>query len=99
MDYWRTEFGGGYAVPPEITAAGLVDCSWHNDVCPSFCLPEQADHEGAVRLWVDHPDPDQRERGSDAPRYLVSDGAGGDEFYEGENVHDALAALRAQATP
>lgn len=72
---WRKEFGGAYQVPAEIEAAVsaglLVDVSWHNDVCPCFVAGEE-DNDGnfPVRLWVEHPDTNQREfQGPD--RFLV----------------------------
>jgi len=62
---WRSEFGSDWAVPQEIDAlvssGQLEDSSWHNDTSPSFrrTTPEQ---DGSIKmLWVDHPDPDQRE--------------------------------------
>lgn len=60
MEKWEAEFGAAYAVPDEIRAlanAGkLEDISWHNDVCPSFSVAD-----GSVKLWVDHPEREQRE--------------------------------------
>ena len=39
----------------------FVDCSWHNDACPRFQFPAEANHYPKLILWVDHPDPSQRE--------------------------------------
>jgi hypothetical protein len=99
VDYplWLREFGPDFFVPLELELAGLVDLSWHNDVCPSFCLPEAADTENPIRLWIDHPVAALRERGADAPRFLVTDGGGGLDIYEGEDFAAALAALRTAA--
>ena len=63
---WVTEFGADYDVPDAIAALG--DRSWHNDACPSF-----GDLEGDVRVWVEHPDPGQRESGG--PRFAVTPAA------------------------
>ena len=63
---WRSEHGEDYAVPKEIEAlvasGWLTDESWHNDACPSFTryYPEIGEQTN-IRLWVDHPDPGQRE--------------------------------------
>jgi len=74
---WREEFGDDYAVPALIDrlidAGRLMDLSWHNDVCPSVCLPPGAagPDERTPRLWMDHPDPNMRETGPDGTRYNV----------------------------
>jgi hypothetical protein len=58
---WRNQFRD-HPVPPEIdelVSSGVVqDTSWGNDVCPSF---EMYRHGQGIRIWVDHPDPRQRE--------------------------------------
>ena len=58
---WRNQFRD-YPVPAEIDGLALsgvvVDTSWGNDICPSF---EMYRHGHGIRIWVDHPDPDQRE--------------------------------------
>jgi len=53
---WKEEFGEEFAVPPEISNQ-MLDDSWHNDVCPRFTSPDISN----IVVWVDHPDPDQRE--------------------------------------
>ena len=64
---WKREFYESYAVPAEIeslVAAGtLSDISWHNDVCPSFCLEEDDENsdEKVLKLWVENPDVNKRE--------------------------------------
>lgn len=59
----RSEFPT-YPVPAiieEAVKAGLIeDTSWHNDVSPSFEAYGKNRRE-ARRLWLDHPDPKQRE--------------------------------------
>jgi hypothetical protein len=50
---WLKEFGEDFAVPSDMPA-GFEDVSWHNDACPSFHL-----RDGSLKLWVDHPDPEQ----------------------------------------
>lgn len=68
---WRDEFGEEFAVPQEVVEmvddGRLTDESWHNDACPSFTA-RRADGK-QVRLWVDHPDPQMREMGSEWPRF------------------------------
>jgi hypothetical protein len=58
---WRNPFRD-YPVPGEIdgpaTAGVIVDTSWGNDSCPTF---EMYRHGQGIRIWVDHPDPRQRE--------------------------------------
>jgi hypothetical protein len=58
---WRNQFQD-YPVPGEIeslaTSGVIVDTSWGNDICPSF---EMYRHGHGIRIWVDHPDPEQRE--------------------------------------
>jgi hypothetical protein len=39
-----------------LLAAGWIDQSWHNDVCPRFVSADNA-----RVLWIDHADPEQRE--------------------------------------
>lgn len=101
---WITEHGSEYAVPSEITKAeGLVDLSWHNDACPSFGVDEYPDD--SLRIWVEMPDPIDRESESDgrfvvnyvhygtdpAPLPDASDGCS--EIYNGNDAHDALTAF------
>lgn len=75
---WVSEFGQEWAVPDVIAMAeGIEDMSWHNDVCPSFGrhVPERGDeYAHTVRVWCDHPDPDESGWGprGDAPRFTVS---------------------------
>lgn len=103
MSGWRAEFGADYAVPPEVSAAGLIDVSWHNDACPSFIRPEdEADFidghgQCVARLWVEHPDPDQREYRA-TKRYSVTIEGGdtpddGPAFESETDIAGALAAL------
>src|SRR5690349_2766162 len=76
---WRREFGAGYAVPASIGGhPGLADVSWHNDASPSFCLLGDASDEGGIprRLWVEHPDPAQREWPAAARFTVTGDGDG-----------------------
>lgn len=64
------EFGKEFAVPDAaIAEAGLIDQSWHNDISPSFAYPN--DDEAKLSLWVDHPDPEQRETGPQGKRFMV----------------------------
>lgn len=89
---WLDEFGPAYAVPREVLETpDVFDCSWHNDVCPSFCLPgcDGVEPNPDVRLWVDHPDPEQREFGDH--RYVVSTSETNEEHYHGDDLVAALA--------
>ena len=97
---WRNQFPADFAPPAEVLAwlpgSGFTDTSWGNDVCPSFSLPlHEAGEHVEVRLWVDHPDRQQREL--DSPRYAVVIyplGAGDRSFraYTGDDCALALAA-------
>lgn len=102
---WDYEHGEEYQVPREITEK-LRDISWHNDVCPSFAavepLLDPCGDEHDLRLWVDHPDQDQRSYGvrfcvnyncwSCVPVPGVSSN-GDDDLYAGDDVTEALAAF------
>lgn len=104
---WVHEHGEDYQDPKEVVLA-LRDVSWHNDVCPSFGpVPELVDPCGDVhdlRLWVDHPDPDQRES-SAGHRYAVNYNCWSTilvagiprsedrDIYAGEDLDEALAAF------
>ena len=89
---WVYEFGAEYAVPQCILDAHaegkLVDASWHNDVSPSFARTECC----STRLWVEHPDPAQREYGEEWKRFNVSTGYG-ESLWEGEDAAEGIAVL------
>jgi phage FluMu gp28-like protein len=91
---WRYEFGSEFAVPAEIEnlfdTGILTDSSWHNDVCPSFSLAvcEQ------VVLWVDHPDPAQREM--QGTRYLIV--GNDDRMLATDDLAEVLNALQVTIT-
>ena len=61
---WAEEFGLEAGVPA-VVAEAMNDDSWHNDICPKF---RSKLREGIV-LWVDFPDPADREMGGS--RYSV----------------------------
>lgn len=108
---WKFEHGVDYAVPAEkIEAAGLVDTSWHNDVCPSFAitLEDPVTHDiHDLRLWVEHTDPERREY--EGPRYAINYQPWSSEpvpgvqvsdegdLYRGDDLDEALAAYREAA--
>lgn len=46
----------------ELTHHGFTDDSWGNDACPSVVC-------GNVKVWIDHPEPKQREAGG--ARFVV----------------------------
>ena len=77
---WLREFGADYAVPDRLTNdPTLVDLSWHNDIAPSFTTlglnnndPDY--HAGVdVRLWIEHPDPAQRENPGTSRIWVTED--------------------------
>ena len=72
--HWKAEFGSAYRIPATLdilASKGVIeDMSWHNDVNPSFGKITCRKYE--VRLWIEHPDPRQRNEG--AKRYAVSVG-------------------------
>lgn len=84
---WTQEFDESYAVPDCIAMAeGLVDTSWHNNVCPSFQVECSTDANGVTLIhdliiWADHPDPDQREIPSNS-RFLIQMSADGMGFWQ-----------------
>ena len=89
---WRNEFPADFDVPAVLTDhPELVDISWHNDVCPSFCRKGDEDSENGIRLWVSHPDPDQQEIPQE--RYGVYDHQQQLSLYEGDDVQAAITAL------
>jgi hypothetical protein len=94
---WIAEFGSGYEIPDSIAQNPLLfDMSWHNDVCPSFCLATHADKDSDYctwRLWVEHPDRELREEG-DTERFFVTPGDGtADTVYAGEDANEAIRLL------
>jgi hypothetical protein len=95
---WRKEFGEDFDIPKEIESQ-LVDISWHNDVSPSFCDKSQKNSDGGflVRLWVDHPIPEQRE--SNGSRFCVDTNSYQGEselLYQTEHLDEALRVLAEQ---
>jgi hypothetical protein len=92
FELWQAEFGASYAVPREVlTTKGITDDSWHNDICPSFIWTalDNNDPDTLIKLWVDHVDPQEREGGPDAPRFMVT--IGQDAELETDDVSEALA--------
>lgn len=99
---WQSEHGKSFDVPANIlAAAGLVDQSWHNDICPCFCWPW--DDQQDLRLWVDHPDNDQREMPG-GKRFMVGRGYDGGhpnkfEQFDTDDLNEALAKMKEWAPP
>lgn len=85
---------------PEVAALlsiGMEDQSWHNDACPKF-----ASADGRLMVFVEHPDPEQRE--SEDGRFCVmagefNDSTEGDILYCGDDWPAALAALTGAMRP
>lgn len=95
---WITEFDRDFNVPREIldlVASGtLDDHSWRNDVCPSF--GKEVAQDRFVRMFVERPDPDEREVPG-SKRFLISiDEPDGSvtEVLETDDLGSALAALK-----
>lgn len=104
VELWLSEFSEAWRPPQEILAmveAGeLVDVSWHNDVCPSFCShsDEGKDAEDMLRIWSDHPVAEERE--CQGPRFMVEDGelsANHPALYSGDDVNEAIRVFRETA--
>jgi hypothetical protein len=94
MRNYRNQFPADYDVPAaDLHRAGLLDCSWGNDVCPSFRAPGLPE-DGDVRLWIEHPDLDRRE--SDSDRFTVMDpDTTAIVLFSGDDLQEAIAALQA----
>lgn len=104
---WIEEHGEDYEVPGQaLHDAHLTDLSWHNDASPSFGAnitdPLTQDiHD--LRVWIEHPDPTQREQDH---RYIVNYNAWSatpvellvmsdeDDLYAGESLEEALMVYR-----
>jgi len=89
---WSREFPGFPEIGVDPVSLGFVhDASWHNDLCPSF---ETADHR--QRLWVDHPDPVQRESG--CARYMIcsqdDDGCSRELLFSTDSADELRAFLK-----
>lgn len=87
---WKYEHGPEYDVPAAILEAA-PDMSWHNDACPSFGVTDD-EARITVCIWVEHPDKDQRETGSEH-RFsvtLYTETEDHDAKYEGDDVDEAI---------
>jgi hypothetical protein len=99
---WDSEFGASYKVPKKLLdladAGVLEDVSWHNDISPSFERKTEGGY--SVRLWVEHPDLDQREAGGS--RFMITmddpDGAFLITVIETDKLDEALRVLRTMLT-
>lgn len=97
---WATEHGADFDVPAQVIAVpGIVDLSWHNDVCPRFTFTSDG---SGPNLWVDHPNPDEREYGPGRARFLVKvqvdeiESSDDYDAYEGDDLAEAIRVLQAQ---
>lgn len=97
---WRDEFP---TYPrnemPELPSGAenwdFVDTSWRNNACPSFTSDKLGLH-----LWIDFPNPDDREHKGVARFILERQDRGietGESVVETENWDDVIAAIRAEA--
>jgi hypothetical protein len=83
---WITEFGKDYDIPAEIlNHPKMVDCSWHNDMCPHW---ENVSNP-RLFLWVEHPNPELREL--PMKRFLI--GSGDMDILETDDVNAAIACF------
>ena len=74
------------------TFDGFEDTSWHNDVCPSF--EKYLAQELSLRVWVDHPDANQREDGNSLSHRYALDLVHGCECIKTIIITDDLEELR-----
>lgn len=92
---WANQFPKEWTPPAEVLGAGLVDISWGNDACPSFCHPSQRDSDGGnlIVLWVDCEDETLRECAG--KRFVVTVNDEGGEIINGRTFEtdDIKAAL------
>lgn len=93
---WQQEFGASFAVPDEITRhPQLCDQSWKNDSSPSFAWVDLAEFDDTrdLRLWVEHPEDEQREvQGGKRFAILYRDDRTDHQLvWEGDDVVEALA--------
>lgn len=90
---WMTEFNPSYQLPA--MPQGMVDTSWHNDVCPSYARLRE-DGSDALRIWIEHPDKTQREY-DEQKRFMVvtygAEGTPGNCVLETENWGPVLMFL------
>ena len=95
---WQREFGKEYAIPSEVLALvrskHAVDMSYHNDVCPSVGVCDEETGDDALRIFVEHPDPSQREAGNEAARFYVI-AAQVECLYSGDDVAMAVKVYEA----
>jgi hypothetical protein len=89
---FRSEFDDYPACLMPVLPTGFIDTSWHNDACPSFT------HEAArLVLWVDYPNPADREV-QGGSRFLLctmkDDGGSGDVIAAAEHWTDMEAEIR-----
>lgn len=92
---FRTEFPDYPADQMPTIPEGFADCSWHNDGCPYFWNEEKR-----LGLFVDYPDPSDRET-PETSRFMLlrtdSDGGPG-AMVEDSDDWDAITAAIAGAT-
>lgn len=95
---YRSEGFGDYDVPKEILMLeDIEDLSWHNDTAPSFGkLWDEVDQFGGnvqIRIYVEHPDVEQREYYDEMPRMNVVVYTTDCEKEIGDEVQAAVADL------
>ena len=95
MRTWLNQFGADYAVPAEVTGM-LADVSWGNDMCPSFCWREDTQTEPGAVLWVDHPEPAQREVEGYC-RFVIT--KNGEPICSTDDLAEALQCMRNNRRP
>lgn len=79
MRQYQVEFAHDHSLWPAdhevrwLEESGLVDDSWHNDMCPSwawFEKPDDINNSRIIKIWCDAPNPRDREM-PDWPRFAV----------------------------
>lgn len=91
LPLWQRQFPGYRLGDMPAIPAGWIDTSWHNDAAPSFQVATGPMGE-PVQIWIDHPDPAQREVPGIARFLLTRRGPEDDmeEIHAGEDWNAAL---------
>ena len=89
---YLTEFEDIFEIPSVIRdAEGIEDMSWHNDTCPSF--GRELRDGSVIKIFCEHPDPEQRDSGSDGQFIVYYDGDVDEPVWEGDDPNEALIQM------
>ncbi len=91
LPLWQRQFPGYPPADMPAIPAGWIDASWQNDTAPSFQVAIGPMGE-PVQIWIDHPDPAQREVPGIA-RFLLTRRIPDDDMAEIHAGEDWNAAL------